>query len=229
MKYLTLLCFVILLFSCREATVKQEENSKYFEGFVEFEVSYAGQNQAMINNLKKGTGAKTINYVSASGFFSREYIDSNNIITSREIYRPDSLKFYVVSSGSDTIISSNVTIPDNSFYKGVIKNKSYRILNHQVYAVSAKTVYPGIQGSVSSFVMVTYYNDVNYSINPLIYKGALFGAVEEMFTHAPYLTTGYRMAYSGNATITGIAKRIVPSHVGLLHFEIPKNKVIIEQ
>lgn len=229
MKYFTLIFFILPFFSCKQATVKQDGKGKYFEGFVEFEVSYAGQNQAMINNLKRGTGAKTINYVSASGFFSREYIDSNNIITSREIYRPDSLKFYVVSSVSDTIISSNVTVLDNSFYKGIIKNQSYRILNHQVYAVSAKTVFPGIQGGAGSSVIITYYNDVNYSINPLIYKGALFGAVEEMFTHAPYLTTGYRMAYSNNATVTGIAKRIVPTHVDTLHFEIPKNKVIIAQ
>lgn len=223
-KYLTLIWFAATLCCCKQPGLKHEIKSKYFEGFVEFSNSYDGTDTAHSSRLKEMFGVGCFTYLGKGGFFSREFTDSNNIILRREVYRPDSLKFYYIFNDSDTIYTTNVTKEDNSVFLGIRKDTSFKILNHDVEAVAAKIYF-----SSGSEVLTTYYNDINYPIDPFVYKNASIGKIEEMFNHAPYLTTGYRIQFGKRVTFLSVAKKIVSTHVAALHFEIPKNKTIIEQ
>ncbi len=221
--------FVTTLVSCASKTRKQEDKNPYFEGFVEFTVSYSVDNAAYLRHLKQNFGARAVTYIGKDGFFCREYIDSNNIIIQRQIYRPDSLRFYVNENGGDTINSQDVTRPEsNTVYMGLVKNNPFKILNHNVEAVQTRTIML-LRNNKSSTIDATYYNDTNYPVNPLTYKYAVYEKAEEMFSHSPYVTAGYHFEYGGKASVTVTATRIVPSPVPSWHFEIPQHKTIVYQ
>ena len=215
--------------SCASKTEKKEDGKIYFEGFVEFGISYSCNDVEYLRHLRENFGARSITYIGKNGFFSREYIDSNNIIIQRQIYRPDSLRFYVNENGEDTIYSQDVTRPTNStVYMGISKNNAFKILNHNVEAVQTRRTML-LTNNRSFNIDATYYNDANYLINPLTYKHGVSESVEEMFSHSPYVTTGYHFQYGDKASVTIIATRIVPSPVPGLHFEIPQHKTILHQ
>lgn len=222
-KYLTLILFAAALSCCKQPAQKQDGKGKYFEGFVEFDLSLKITNPVMLAELKDIYGKKCFTYINKEGFFSREYVDSNNIILRREIYRPDSLRFYYIVANSDTIYFADMTRQDGSDFVGMKEDSSFKILNHRVQAVCAKTILAGGKYGYS-----TYYNDVNYLLNPNVYKNVVPGGVEAMFSRSPHLTTGYRLTMEGNS-VTGVAERIIQTYVDAIHFEIPKNKTIIER
>lgn len=229
MKYLPLIILVITLCSCNLSPAKQENKSKYFEGFVEFDNCYEGADTSFVLSLRKLHGASTVTYLGADGSFAREAVDSNSIIISREIFRPDSAKTYYCKTASDTIICDPTNYVTKSEVVAVDKQSSFKILNHIVDIVSTKRdVRSRITGE-SYNVYATYYNDRNYPINPLTYKNYYRNSVEEIFTRSPYITTGYKIVYEDKGTYISFAKRIVPGRVDAWHFEIPKNKVIIER
>src|SRR5262245_15575259 len=106
MRWLFLIVILFSVISCEEQT--KQNDKKYFEGFVEFKLSFSARSNEVINNLKKNYGTKVITYINNKGFFSREFIDSNNIIIWKEVYRPDSLYYYSYSTGSDTVYRSDL-------------------------------------------------------------------------------------------------------------------------
>lgn len=229
MKYFTLILFAATLVCCKQPVAKKEAKDKYFEGFVEFENSWEGKDANFIALSKKTVGIKAITYIGRDGFFSREYIDSNNIIIDKEIYRPDSLKVYFFKPGKDTIRSYDVTRNNSSTLLGIDKQIAFKILNHNVDIINVRKPVKVKAKGLEYYVYSTYYNDVNYSLNPLSYKRYAHNNVEEIFTKSPYITTGYKIVHGDRMTHTSIATRIVPEHVEEWHFEIPKNKIIIER
>lgn len=228
MKYFTLIFFILPFFSCKQATVEQDGKGKYFEGFVEFNNSCKGQDSQFVISLIKVHGVKTITYLGGDGSFARENIDSNAIITSREIYRPDSAKTYSFKSDSETIFCTSVLRQNSSEMISLQKQPGFTILNHPVDIITIKRPVRSKKTGLEYDIYSTYYNDVTYTINPLTYKKYLRTNIEEIFTKCPHITTGYKIVHGDRATFISFAKRIVPAHVDPLHFEIPKNKVIIE-
>lgn len=230
MKYLSLIILITtLISSCKPSKAKEEDKSKYFEGFVEFSNSYEGADTSFVRSLRKLHGGSTVTYLGADGSFAREAVDSSSIIISREIFRPDSAKTYYCRTASDTIICDPTNYVTKSEVVAVDKQSSFKILNHIVDIVSTKRdVRSRITGK-SYYVYATYYNDRNYPINPLTYKNYYRNSVEEIFTRSPYITTGYKIVHGDRGICISFAKRIVPGRVDAWHFEIPKNKVIIEE
>jgi hypothetical protein len=226
-KYLLPILGIATLFACKPAAQKQD--GKYFEGFVEFAVTYKAKDPKYINNMKKGFGVRAVTYLGKNGFFSREYIDSNNIILQRQVFRPDSLRFYDISTTNDTILCIDVNRETPDFvFTGVNKNNTFKILNHTVDELNATMTVPLAKGGLG-FVNTAYYNDINYLVDPLTYKNVKYESDEKMFSKSPYLTTGIKFQYGDELTMFSIATRIVPSHVPSWHFELPKNKIIIYQ
>lgn len=226
MRYLLTILCITTLFSCGPKT-KQGNKSPYFEGFVEFNNSYQGKDTEFVKASQKTYGIKTITYLGADGSFAREYIDANNIIINREVYRPDSLKTYYFKNDSDTIFCSDVTQNISSSIIGIDKQSPLKILGHKVEAVNTKKLVTLKARGLEYYVYTTYYNDINYSINPLTYKHYLRSNVEEIFTRSPYITVGYKAVHGARGTRISMAVRIVPIHVEQWHFEIPKNKIIV--
>ncbi len=228
-KYLLLISGIVIIFSCKSPLRKQENKSKYFEGFVEFSLSYNAADPKYINNMRKVYGTKAITYLGKNGFFSREYIDANNIVTLREIYRPDSLRFYESLASGNTISCFDVTRPTPDFiFEGINKSNSLKILSHHVDELHAKMIEPHVKND-TGFVYASYFNDPRYPVDPLTYKRFVHESVEEIFSKSPYLTTGLKLQYSNKLSMFFVATRIVPSHIPSWHFEIPKNKTIVYQ
>jgi len=226
-KYIPLIILMAVVASCGRSPAKQDGAAKYFEGFVEFKVSFVPQDSRPALAWTRAFGIKTVTYLGKGGFFCREYVDSNNIILNREIFRPDSMRFYEWQEGSDTVLSSDVTRPSQGAqFTGVTKAGDYKILNHAVDIVKARSGRLAAQGD-TVYVYSTYYNDPNYAIDPRVYKGVVFEGIEEMFSHSPHLTVGSRFQFGDNFTVTYTATRIVKSDVPAWHFEIPKNKTIV--
>ncbi|HVX49825.1 MAG TPA: hypothetical protein VHB48_06695 [Chitinophagaceae bacterium] len=228
MKYILYILLLSILFSCKQPTQKQENKPKYFEGFVAFENSYDAQDTGTESILRKVFGAKETTYLGPGGFFSREYMDAQGIIFHREIYRPDSLRFYEIFDKSDTILSSDVTRPTKAKLTGFIKNSSFKILNHTVQAVQVRSIETEGKTGEHIYLYMTYYNDTLFAIHPLTYKKITADCIEEMFSLSPYLTTGIRLQFGNKATLNAVAARIVRVHVPLWHFDIPKNKTILD-
>lgn len=229
MKYLPLIILITTLISCKPSPAKQEDGKRYFEGFVEFENTYEGLDTQFVSLLKKGHGTKMVTYLGADGSFARENIDANAIILSREIFRPDSAKTYHFKSGTDTVYYSDVARNNNSVFVSLDKQSSFKILNHQVDIISVKRKVHSTDTDQIYYVWSTYFNDVNYPVHPLVYKNYLRNSVEQIFTRSPYITTGYKIMHGNRGTYISLAKKIVPTHVEDWHFEIPKNKIIIER
>jgi len=230
MKYLPLIVLAIVtLFSCKPSPVKRKEKSKYFEGFVEFDESYTGVTDRFVNLLKSSFGAKFVTYVSAEGYFSRTFIDSNGIVLLKDIYRPDSLKFYEFNGNSDTVYFIDVRhIKGRPAFLGLTKRSAIKILGHNVDIIKTRQ----IDSSVSGYTLRTdaeYYNDDNYPVNPLIYKNIMVDVTEDAFRNSLYLNVGRKFTYNDTASVLAIANRIVPVSIPMWHFEIPKNKVLVEQ
>ena len=218
-----------IIASCGPSPAKQDDSAKYFEGFVEFIDTYEGPDVAYIQALRETYGARTIIYLGADGSFAREYIDSNNVIVAKEIYRPDSLKTYHFKSDSDTIICSAVTRNISSSLVSIDKQSSFKILGHKAEVVTAKRLVEAKAQTLKYYVYTTYYNDVNYAINPLTYKHYLRSSVEDIFTKSPYITVGYKTVHGNRCTRTSIAKRVVVIRIESRQLEKPKNKIIIER
>lgn len=230
MKYLSLIILITtLISSCKPSKAKEEDKSKYFEGFVEFDEKYLGDDARALHVLKGTFGARAITYISADGAYSRYFIDSNNIILRRDIYRPDSLKFYQLFEGVDSIYALNVTRPlGKTIFLGITKHSSFKVVGHNVDIIKSRQEENSIGGGVEKIYM-EYYNDPFYVINPLIYKNMAVEGMENMFSSSPYLTTGTKFVYEDKTSVTTLANRIVVTPVPSWHFEIPKNKVIIEE
>jgi len=224
------LFFIVILFSfttCTELT--KQNDKKYFEGFVEFKLSFSSRNNEVANNLKKNYGTKVITYINSKGFFSREFIDSNNVILWKEVYRPDSFYYYSYSTNSDTIYRSDVRKDERE------KNVNIQIVSP---VVILDQFYPGCTalnkyvdkrtGSIENYY-ATYYFDSTHLLNPAAYKNAIRGGYEKVFSKFPYLTVGFTQELENRFMIQGYAMRVVETKIDDLHFEIPGNKIIIEQ
>lgn len=229
MRYIPLIILIAALSSCKPSPAEQGNASKYFEGFVEFGNSYEGADTSFVSSLKKLHGASTKTYLGADGSFAREAIDSNSIIISREIFRPDSARTYYCKAASDTVISSAVNYRTKSAIVSVQKQSAFKILNHVVDIVNTKRyIYSRITGQ-NYYVYATYYNDINYPINPLTYKNYYRNSVEEIFARSPYISTGYKIVHGDRGIYISLAKNIVRTHIDAWHFEIPKNKIIVDK
>jgi len=223
---LRILLFVTII-ACNSK--KQMKANGYFEGTVEYNASYAGIDTSMTSMLKKAFGVRTISYVSEKGFIRREYIDTNNIIISTEIYRPDSLKVFYLSSNTDTILWRNITASTNSKIVKKEKNGKEKILGHTVDLIVVRDDMKSIATGKPFIIYSTYYNDTNYLLSPSAYKNLKSSQVENIFSFSPHITTKYFFQYGEGATLTSTASRIIPSAVPAWRFDIPKNKKIVQQ
>ena len=228
MKYILLISFIATLVSCQTKKQKPEDRNNYFEGTIELNITFASRYPEVINNLKKTFGTKEIDYVGENGYFGREYIDSNNIILRKEIFRPDSLRFYSYSINSDTVFYIEGKESTGSNIIKITKNSSYKILNHTVDRIELRAPQGNI-GDTTFYIYTTYYNDVNYFINPLAYKHILADNVEDIFSASPHITTGTVFQFGNLAAVTCTASRIIPSSVPDWRFDIPKNKILAKQ
>jgi len=227
-KYLLTILFVTALLSCNSTTKKQEGKGNYFEGFVEFKISYEIENEQAAAKLKKDFGIKTVAYIGKNGLFCREFIDSSNIIVARQIYRPDSLKFYTYRDRNDTMFCSAAASNPNGEFLGIVKQDTFKILGRQVDIAKTRQRFVTNNGGVVQ-AYFTYYNDVNLPINPLSYKNVTYENIENVFSGSPYVTTGYIFKFLTGATVTFTATRIVAANVPAWHFVIPQHKIIIYQ
>ncbi|HWB27295.1 MAG TPA: hypothetical protein VG738_17585 [Chitinophagaceae bacterium] len=228
MKYLTVILLLSTLFSCKQPEQKTESEVKYFEGFVEFQNTYQTGDDSRAPG-KKPVAVKTVAYLGKDGFFAREFVDSNNIIINREIYRPDSLKTFYFNNDSDTILAYDVTRNKSSELVSVTKNSGLKILGDKVDIITVKRLVRLIGTDSVYYVFTTYYNDPKYHIQPLTYKCFLRHSVKDVFSSSPFISVGYKTMRNNKITYLSIATRIVQAHVPSWHFEIPRNKIIIEQ
>lgn len=227
MRYLLAIFFIVTLVACNSK--KQKKASGYFEGIVEYNSSYDGVDTSLTRMLKKAFGVRIISYVSEKGYVRMEYIDTNNIIISTEIYRPDSLKVFYIANNADTILCRNITDTTNSKIVKEEKNSKEKILGHTVDIIQVREDMKYIATGKPFIIYSTYYNDTNYFLNPSAYRNVRSRQVENIFSFSPHITIKYVFQYGDGATITSTAARIIPSVVPEWHFEIPKNKKIVQQ
>ena len=227
MRYLLAIFFIVTLIACNSK--KQMKANGYFEGTVEYNSSYAGVDTSMTSMLKKAFGVRIISYVSEKGYVRREYIDTNNIIISTEIYRPDSLKVFYIANNADTILCRNITVNTNSKIVKKEKNRKEKILGHTVDLVEVRDDMKSTATGKPFIIYSIYYNDTNYLLCPSAYRNVKSSLVENIFSFSPHLTTKYFFQYGEGATITSTASRIIPSTIPVWRFDIPKNKKIVQQ
>lgn len=196
---------------------------------MEFEELYSAESPEVINRLKANFGVKAVVHVSADGYYSREFIDSNNIILRREVYRPDSLKFYQFDDETATILALNVTHKvGKTTFLGIKRRSDLKIAGHNVDIIMSEQDEKSDDGKPLK-IYLEYYNDPAYTINPLIYKNMSVEGMEKVFSQSPYLTVGTKFVYNNRESVTALARRVIQAHVPAWHFEIPKNKTIVEQ
>jgi hypothetical protein len=225
MKNFLYILLLIVVFSCNQ---KSKENDEYFEGIVEFEVKNTPYQFGSVDKMESIYGVKLINYINKDGFNSREYINRNNIILRRNIFRPDSLKLYTYGARHDT---ATYIFSNKAYWMDVVSIQEVqpkKILDYWVKGIQCKVCMCNPLLPRKIYVTSTYYNLPMYKLNPLNFKNTLFCGVDKIFEKAPYITVGMDHEVEGygktEATATVIKKQKVEPH----NFFVPSNYIQIE-
>lgn len=227
MKYVVALFVILNFLSCK--MIESLSDDTYFEGFVEFNTKTVTEIDQVYNLMNKIYGKKIVTYVNKEGFFSREFIDSTSIIVRKQIYRPDSMAFYDYTVNSDTIFKSEASSDKNDKNISLEDVGPVNILNMECKGI--KCINKHFDTATAMYIPynITYYFDSSKKLSPGAYAGIKWQGIESAFSKYPYVTMGMVFEMPKIVTVTSLATRVVKVDVESLHFDIPKNRVIIEQ
>ena len=227
MKQFCCCAFVVLLaLSCKQ--LPQPAKNKYFEGFVEMNITVSSADSAVRKKALSFYGSRVTAYLK-NNFYTRVYSDSQQIILNRELFNPDSLKQYSYNGNADTVFYTDLTI--GSYFKTVglkeiaprnILNKNCKgiLLTEELYML----------GNDSPFIFKqAYYFDTTYHLPGDIYKNVKYGSYDEVFGKYPYVAMGIVTYGPFNTKIEMIATRIIQTKMDDTHFMIPNNKVFVRK
>lgn len=214
--------FIIFIVSCKQGI--EHKKSKYFEGFVDFDIIQSFTSE---DNGAVFIPTKSRTYVNSKGYFSRQYIDSNSIIVSWQVFRPDSLCIYQYANNSDTIFRMPTSDDSDDKNIDMIDVKPIAIKGQYYPGCKVLNKYFDSRSGLYVNYYTTYYYDTTKLLHPDSYKKCVRGGYERIFSKYPYLTVGYIFEYPGASTIHAMATRIAESDVPDLHFELPKKRAIV--
>lgn len=160
--FLLFVSATLILFAC-DHKKDSNEKSNYFEGFVESKIDIQPSHTNLTDKLRSIYGERVITYINTKGFFSREFIDSNNIIINKEVYNPDSLKMFFFKVDNDTVKYYNVTKSDLYENISVEWSDSITILNNTVRGVKSINKYHEKKSGKTYSYITTSYNLQSYN------------------------------------------------------------------
>jgi hypothetical protein len=173
--------------------------------------------------LYEKSGRFSTTYIKDS-FVTRIYYNNNKIITRREIFRPDSLKIYIIEEKRDTMYSIDIT---SSYY---FSNRSLERITGKKIAgtdcIGVKMI-NNVQTHISSEPYTTtfnYYFDTTRKLYPEMYKRVKYGSFDKAFKDLMFVTLGYEQE-DVYGKITGTATRVLETDINPLYFSVPQNKV----
>jgi hypothetical protein len=222
----SLLIILAFLLACQH----KKHNKKYFEGYVEFSEQFTPAVPGYMSYFKKIWGERMITYVNSEGCYSREFIDSNNIIIRREVFRPDSMCIYNYFSDADTMSRLRMD-------RQTVNNQQLDIQAAAPVIILGKTR-KGFRSfnkmfnkhtGFYDFYSVAYYGDETRPLNPENYRKSIATGWNKIFEKAPYVTVFIKSDYKNFGQINAVATKIVDTDVPDARFLVPKNKVVIDE
>ena len=224
MKNLILIVSLILLLACKN----EPQQSKYFEGYVEYKVEAVALDTSIRTQQQVKYTGNAMRCYFKNGNYMREYYDSNNIVIQKNLYQATTNSFVYMSrnrpyyyfdqldDAEDVNSTKDWRIDDSILTKTVIGNKcigftgSYRIV-----------------GDNPSTIKMTYYYLNTLPFDYSNFKKSTNPYARYFSNRFPSVSLYFIEEAVGEIKTTHAATRVISTPLSDTLFTIPNDKPLI--
>lgn len=203
----TIAIFVLLLISCGIHQKKSSKEVDYFEGEIEFKITFEPLGEMPIpiaEYLANIPNRSVMNY--SNGNYQRDMYHDDSLIVSYLLVLKDTMN-YSIKPTSDTVLYSNYSIP-NFNTDAISYSEGETIIGFKTTSCSA--LMRGIKGTLTEGVEAkqVYSNAIDLPINPEHFKNFTEGRYNSVIEKYPGISLQNEISYFGYYRVTETAIRV---------------------